>query len=314
MWSLFLCLGLKNMQALIGSKKEQTQRFLENGMRIPVTLIDVKGITVVGQKTLERDHYQAVQLGFSMKKKGTKAELGHAKGANLEKAPKFLREVKLADDEAMPEIGSELNPSEVLTPGDIVHVVGTSKGKGFAGGVKRHGFHGGPKTHGQSDRHRAPGAIGQGTTPGRVYKGKRMAGKMGNEQVTVENLEVMDVTNDGVLVVKGLVPGVINSLLTIKKVDANKKFVPLWQEKVDEPAVEETPESTEAAPSEEPQIEEAKPDEQVEASSEEVKVEEPATEEIKEEASSEVSTEENVEAPAEEVKEEVAEGEENANS
>lgn len=249
------------MQALIGQKKEQTQRFLENGTRIPVTLIDCKNNTVISVLTQEKNKYQAVQLGFSMKKKGNKAEVGHAKGAKLEGAPKFLREVPVLADEALPEVGTVLNPSEIFAPGDIVDVSGMSKGKGYAGGVKRHGFHGGPKTHGQSDRHRAPGSIGQGTTPGRVYRGKRMAGKMGNDNVTIQNLKIIDVTDDGVLVIKGLVPGVINNLILINKVGTDKKFVPLWkpadassdaealddkeamagEEKVDEPVIEEAP-------------------------------------------------------------------------
>ncbi len=227
------------MQALIGVKKIQSQRFLENGMRIPVTLIDVKGNCIIAVKTLDRDHYQAVQLGFSMKKKASRAQLGHAKGAKLEKAPKFLREVRIYDDSPLPEIGSIINPSEVFQPGDIVNVSGLSKGKGFAGVVKRHGFHGGPKTHGQSDRHRAPGAIGQGTTPGRVYRGKRMAGRMGNDNVTIRNLEIIDVTSDGLLIIKGLVPGIIDNLIYIKKVGEDKKFVPLWKEQTEEPVVED---------------------------------------------------------------------------
>ncbi len=227
------------MQALIGLKKVQSQRFLENGRRIPVTLINVKGNCVIAVKTTERDHYQAVQLGFSMKKKASKAELGHAKGAKQEKAPKFLREVRILDDSPLPEVGSIVNPAEVFQPGDIVNISGISKGKGFAGVVKRHGFHGGPKTHGQSDRHRAPGAIGQGTTPGRVYRGKRMAGRMGNENVTIRNLEIVDVTADGVLVIKGLVPGIINSLVVVNKTGEDKKFVPLWKEDDGAPAEEQ---------------------------------------------------------------------------
>lgn len=251
MWSLFCCLGvIKNMQALIGVKKSQSQRFLENGMRIPVTLIDVKGNVVVSHKTADKDKYQAVQLGFGIKKNATKAEVGHAKVAKQESAPRFLREVRILDEnDALPEIGSTLNPEEIFTPGDIIDVTGFSKGKGYQGGVKRHGFHGGPKTHGQSDRHRAPGAIGSGTTPGRVYKGKRMAGNMGNENVTVRNLEVVDVTSDGVLVVSGLVPGIINGLIYIEKVAEGKKFVPLWkpaEEAVEAPAEEVVEEKTEA--------------------------------------------------------------------
>ncbi len=240
------------MQTLIGTKKSQSQKFLENGTRIPVTLIDIKNNWVISHKTADKDKYQAVQLGFSMKKNATKAEIGHAKGAKLDKAPKFLREVRLADGEALPEVGSALNPLEVFAPGDIVDVSGFSKGKGYAGVVKRHGFAGGPKTHGQSDRHRAPGAIGQGTTPGRVYRGKRMAGRMGSDNVTIQNLEVVDVSED-ILTLKGLVPGVLNGLIVVNKVGVDKKFVPLWKEAVEEPAQDlEAPTESAAPATDEP--------------------------------------------------------------
>lgn len=281
------------MDTLIGVKKSQGQRFLENGMRIPVTLIDVKGNIVVSHKTADKDKYQAVQLGFSMKKNASRAEVGHAKRAKLDKAPKFLKEVRIYDDSPLPEVGSILNPEEVFAPGDIIDVSGFSKGKGFQGGVKRYGFHGGPKTHGQSDRHRAPGAIGSGTTPGRVYKGKRMAGNMGNENVTVTNLLVVDVTSDGVLVVKGLVPGIINGLIYVEKIGQHKKFVPLWKEPSDAEAV--------AGP--------GKVDEPVEEVSEEVKVEDVESTDQTEQVSADAATEPApvVEEKAEEPKVEVAE-------
>lgn len=227
------------MQSLIGVKKSQSQRFLENGMRIPVTFIDVKDNCVIAVKTNDRDHYQAVQLGFGIKKNANRAQMGHAKGAKLEKAPKFLKEVRIYGDSPLPQVGAIINSTEVFHLGDIVNVSGVSKGKGYAGVVKRHGFHGGPKTHGQSDRHRAPGAIGQGTTPGRVYRGKRMAGRMGNDNVTVRNLKIVDVTADGVLVINGLVPGIINGPIIVKKVSEDKKFVPLWKEDDGAPAEEQ---------------------------------------------------------------------------
>ena len=290
---------LFNMQALIGQKKSQSQKFLENGTRIPVTLIDVKDNCVIAVKTSERDHYQAIQLGFSMRKNANKALMGHAKGAKRDMAPKFLKEVRILDEsENLPEVGSILNPSDVFAPGDIVNVSGISKGKGFAGVVKRHGFHGGPKTHGQSDRHRAPGAIGQGTTPGRVYRGKRMAGRMGNENVTVRNLEIMDITADGVLIIKGLVPGIINGPIMIKKVGEGKKFVPLWREAEETPAEVDTKSSE--AKVEEPQTEEAPKDEASSENSKAKQVEE-ATEKSSEtplEAKSEES--ENVKEEASE--------------
>jgi len=218
------------MNALLGIKKDQSQRFLEDGKRIPVTLVDVKDNHVVDIKTNDRDHYSAVQLGFGIKKKASKSQIGHAKGAKLQNAPKFLREVRVVDDSPLPEIGSVLNPSEVFKPGDVVNVSGVSKGKGFAGVVKRWGFHGGPKTHGQSDRHRAPGSIGMGTTPGRVFKGKKMAGRMGTDNVTIQNLEIIDITNDGVLIIKGLVPGIKKGLLFVNKTGEDKNFVPLFKE------------------------------------------------------------------------------------
>lgn len=263
----FLCFESKfNMQALIGQKKSQGQRFLEDGMRIPVTLIDIKGNIVISHKTAEKDKYQAVQLGFGIKKNSNKAEIGHVVGAKLSSAPKFLKEVRIYDEsETLPEVGSEVNPQDVFSPGDLIDVSGFSKGKGYAGGVKRYGFHGGPKTHGQSDRHRAPGAIGSGTTPGRVYRGKKMAGNMGNDNVTIRNLEVVDITADGVLIVKGLIPGVINGLIYVKKVGQDKKYVPLWREKTEE-NLGETSEGVRAEAVDEPTTEEA-PKEEAKAES-----------------------------------------------
>ncbi len=159
----------------------------------------------------------------------------------------------------MPKVstsGTAITVSDVFVPGDIVDVTGISKGKGFAGGVKRWGFKGGPRTHGQSDRERAPGSLGQTTTPGRVYKGKKMAGRMGQETVTVKNLEVIEVTADGMLLIKGLVPGSLNSIVVVKKMGTNKKFVPLYREIVEEPviepAVEETAEAVTEVESEAP--------------------------------------------------------------
>lgn len=230
------------IQTIIGKKLGQTQGFLEDGKRIPLTKIDVSGLFVSQVKTLDKDGYEAVQLGFGENKKATKPVSGHAKKAGLSKTPRFFRESKV--DKVDVESGSEINVEEVLSAGDIIDVTGTSKGKGYAGVVKRHHFKGGPKTHGQSDRHRAPGSIGQSTTPGRVYKGKRMAGRMGAEQVTVKNLEVIELT-DGVLFVKGLVPGPISSIVEITRRGANKKHQGLYkeptaeEEKIDESKVEE---------------------------------------------------------------------------
>ena len=220
-----------SIQTILGKKIEQSQRFLENGFRIPVTQILVAGNVVVRVKTQEKDKYSALQIGFGSKKNPTRSMLGVAKTANLKTPPQFLREVRIADSETPnPTPGTIIRPTEVFKPGDVVDVIGVSKGKDYAGVVKRHHFKGGPRTHGQSDRERAPGSIGQTTTPGRVYKGKRMAGRMGHERVTIQNLMVVDV-NDDLMFVKGLIPGSVNSLVMVEKVGESKKFVPLYKEK-----------------------------------------------------------------------------------
>lgn len=203
--------------------------FLTDGKRIPVTRLFVGQNPVISIKTQEKDGYWAMQLGFGTKKNPNKATQGHTKGANT-KAPFILREVRVATADDVPSVGEMVTASAVFQPGDIIDVIGTSKGKGYAGVVKRHHFAGGPRTHGQSDRERAPGSIGQTTTPGRVYKGKRMAGRMGTQRVTVKNLQVVDVT-DKELLVKGLVPGHVNSVVMVKKVGEDKKFPGLHKPK-----------------------------------------------------------------------------------
>ena len=223
------------LQTIIGRKLGQTQGFLEDGKRIPMTRIDVSGIVVSQVKTTEKDGYQAIQLGYGINTKADKPSIGHSKKAGLTSTPRFFKESKVDKIDDV-ELGSTVNVEEILAAGDIVDVIGTSKGKGYAGVVKRHHFKGGPKTHGQSDRHRAPGSIGQSTTPGRVYKGKRMAGHMGVDQKTIQNLEVIDLT-DGILTVKGLVPGHISSIVTITRRGVNKKHIGLYKEPVAEEVV-----------------------------------------------------------------------------
>lgn len=296
------------LQALIGQKIDQTQTFLENGQRIPVTEVSVADNVVVQVKTDASDKYTAVQLGFGLKKKPIKALAGHSKKAGLEKVPSLIREAAWVGDEELPKPGDLVTVESVFQPGDIVKVTGTSKGKGFAGGVKRYGFRGGPKTHGQSDRHRAPGSIGQGTTPGRVYKGKRMAGHMGVETVTISNLVVVDVDSENKkLFVLGLVPGNKKASLLITKTGEQKKFVKLLSTKLkeDEEAAKEAEKL--AKEQEKMAAEAAKAEEQAAA-------EAPAETEIKEEAVPEqVHAEETVSTPeetvsdaTETVKEEVA--------
>lgn len=223
------------LNALIGQKIDQTQTFLENGQRIPVTEVTVTDNIVVQVKTVEKDKYNAIQVGVGTKKKPTKALIGHSKKASIETVPTLVREVAWEGNDEMPKTGDVIAVEAVFKPGDIVKVTGTSKGKGFAGGVKRHHFKGGPKTHGQSDRHRGPGSIGQGTTPGRVYKGKRMAGHMGVETVTVTNLTIVDVDpENNKLFVLGLVPGNKKGMIIVTKTGEKKKFVKLLSVKLKE--------------------------------------------------------------------------------
>src|SRR3989344_1900619 len=173
------------LNTLLGIKGKMSQTFVE-GTRVPVTLIKTGPCVIAQIKSPEKDGYWAVQLGFGQKrtKNVTKPLTGHLRGVIKDKkAPRFLREVIL-DKEPEFKVGDIVNLTDVFKRGDLVTVTGTSKGKVFAGVVKRHHFAGGPKTHGQSDRLRAPGSIGQGTTPGRVLKNKKMAGRMGSDRVT----------------------------------------------------------------------------------------------------------------------------------
>lgn len=188
-------------------------------MAIPCTVLEVGPCYVVQVKTKEKDGYEALQLGFGLRKeKRTPKPLqGHFKKANVP----FLRILKefKGFDITKYKPGDEIRVEQIFSVGDLVKVTGRSKGKGFQGVVKRHGFGGGPKTHGQSDRHRAPGSVGSSSFPSHTFKGQRMAGHMGDEQVTVRNLEVVEVIPDAnLLVVKGSVPGARNSYVKITKV------------------------------------------------------------------------------------------------
>ena len=203
----------------MGVKKGMSQTFI-GGVRYPVTKVNAGPCVITQVKNEEKDGYWAVQIGFGNKKltKISKPLRGHLKkSAKGDHAPRFLREVRL---NVKPElgVGDELKVSDIFKEGDYISVAGVSKGKGFAGVIKRWGFAGGPRTHGQSDRERAPGSIGQGTTPGRVRKGKKMAGRMGGDKVTVKNLRVISVDGENhTLTVSGSVPGAPNSLLVIRK-------------------------------------------------------------------------------------------------
>ena len=203
---------------IIGKKLGMTQVFNDNGKVEAVTVIEAGPCTVTQVKTPAKEGYTAFQLGFGEAKRLSKGEQGHIK--ELGKF-KYLREFR-AEDAGAIKVGDKIDVSQ-FQPGETLDVVGVSKGKGFAGGVKRHGFHGGPKTHGQSDRHRAPGAVGSTTTPGRVLKGLRMAGHLGDERVTVLKLKVLKADLEkNLLIVTGSVPGARNGLLLISKTTKRK--------------------------------------------------------------------------------------------
>jgi large subunit ribosomal protein L3 len=205
------------MKGLLGKKVGMAQIFDENGVVIPITLIEAGPCYITQKKTEEKDGYNAIQVGFgeTREKNANKPLTGHLKKSGTP-AIKYLREFPVLDPNAYEE-GQMIDVS-IFKIGDKVDVTGTSKGKGFAGTVKRHGFSGGPKTHGQSDRWRAPGSVGAGSTPGRVLKGMRMAGRMGNERVTVQNLKVALVDPEkNLLGIKGAVPGGKNGLIIIRE-------------------------------------------------------------------------------------------------
>ncbi len=200
------------------------EQIFQEGKRFPVTNLEAGPCIVTQVKNEAKDGYWALQVGFGTKrlKNVSKSVKGHISKVTEEggkTAPRFLREIRV-NEEPTQKVGDKILVTEVLKEGDIISVSGISKGKGFAGGVKRYHFKGGPKTHGQSDRLRAPGSIGQGTTPGRVYKGKRMAGRMGSDRVTVKNLKVLAVNPEtNQIKVSGSVPGVNGALIVITKIN-----------------------------------------------------------------------------------------------
>ncbi|MCH8892395.1 MAG: 50S ribosomal protein L3 [Chloroflexi bacterium] len=204
------------LQGFLGKKIGMTQIFREDGRVVPVTVIEAGPCVVTQVKTMETDGYEAVQLGFGEVKRRNKPLSGHLKNSRLSR---YLREVS-ADDTSEFKVGQTISV-DIFQAGEKVDVIGRSKGRGFAGVMKRWGFKGGPRTHGQSDRMRAPGSIGGGTTPGKVYKGLKMGGHMGNRRITVKGLEIIEVdTERNLLLVKGGIPGAPNGLVQIRRARA----------------------------------------------------------------------------------------------
>lgn len=203
------------MKTILGKKVGMTQVFTENGESVPVTVIEAGPCVVVQKKISEQDGYNAVQLGFGEKRENlfNKPQKGHYAKAGV-KPRRYLREVRV-ENAAGYEVGQEIK-ADIFAPGERVDVVGTSKGRGFSGGIKRHGFHRGPMTHG-SKYHRRPGSLGP-KGPARVFKGRKLPGHYGAERVTVQNLEVIRVeAGQNLLAIRGAVPGPRGGLLTIKR-------------------------------------------------------------------------------------------------
>ena len=205
------------MPGLIGKKIGMTRIFNEDGVQVPVTVIEAGPCPVVSVRSEDSDGYKAVQLGFDAQKakRTTRAEMGHAAKAGLEAAPRLMREFRIENGEDY-EVGQQLTV-ELFEPGDRVKVTGKSKGRGFQGVVKRHGFGGRPATHGHP-MSRNPGSLGPGTDPSRVIKGKKLPGRMGGARTTIRNIQIVRVDGErNLLFVKGGVPGSRDGYLLISK-------------------------------------------------------------------------------------------------
>jgi large subunit ribosomal protein L3 len=231
------------IQGLIGKKVGMTHLFSTGSRVVPVTVLQVGPCVVTQVRTAKRDGYEAVQIGYGHAKQLNSPKRGHLKPSGAES--RVLLEFE-ADDVADHAVGDAL-PLTMFQPGDVVDVTSRSKGRGFAGVVKRYRFAGGRKTHGQGDRHRAPGSIGAGTYPGRVLKGKKMPGHMGNRRVTAQNLTVEQVDIErNLLMVRGAVPGARNSTVMVRYADNTKLAERLtaeeWAELMGTPVAEVEPE------------------------------------------------------------------------
>lgn len=207
----------KNVKGLLGTKLGMTQVWDDNGNVVPVTVVEVSPNVVTQVRTADVDGYSAVQIAAGQidPRKVDKPSAGHFEKAGVTPR-RHLTEVRTPDASDY-QPGQELSVSETFEAGQLVDVVGTSKGKGFAGVMKRHNFSGGFASHGAHKNHRKPGAIGAAATPGRVFKGKKMAGRMGGERVTIQNLTVHSVDSDrGIVLIKGAVPGASGRLVFVR--------------------------------------------------------------------------------------------------
>lgn len=215
------------ISSFYGTKIKTSSVFSDKGNRVVVSHIKADPLTVTQIKSAKKDGYWSIQCAVSTKsnKSLNKPQKIHLKGAKLSECPGFLREIKLPEEPKL-KVGDQVNISEVFSPGDKVKVTGVTKGRGFAGVIKRWGFHGGPRTHGQSDRERSPGSIGQRTDPGRVWKGKKMPGHYGTDTQTIRGLQVISINkDDNQLLVTGTIPGHIKALVKITKTGQVKRKI-----------------------------------------------------------------------------------------
>ncbi len=203
-------------KGILGTKLGMTQVFDDEGQVVPVTVVQADPNTVTQVKTPESDGYTAVQLAYGKRRKVTKPLAGHLAKAGVDGGARVLAELRLPDGSDLPELGASVSV-ETFAAGDVIDVTGTSKGKGYAGVMKRHNFSGMGDGHGVKKKNRHPGAVGACATPGRTFRGTRMAGRMGGARVTVQNLEVVDVdTEHQLILVKGAVPGSDGQVVFIK--------------------------------------------------------------------------------------------------
>ncbi len=204
------------LSGYIAKKLQMTNRYSENGKRIPVTILKAQPLTVTQLRTEEKNGYSSVQVAYGSRLRLNKSVAAKLKKLKIKGIPKGFREFQKTGEEEL-KVGNPINVDNVLSIGDVVNVTGTSKGRGFAGVIKRHGFHRQGVTRGQSDRTRAPGSIGA-KTPGKVIKGKKMPGHLGNVTKTVSNLKVIDINSENnELTISGSVPGARNSWVVVTK-------------------------------------------------------------------------------------------------
>jgi large subunit ribosomal protein L3 len=202
-------------KGILGTKLGMTQVFDDDNRVVPVTVVEAGPCTVAQVKTTDTDGYSAVQLAYGERKHTTKPVQGHLAKSGVDSA-RVLAELRYAGDDDLPELGDTVT-CDVFVKGETIDVTGTSKGKGYAGVMKRHNFRGMGDGHGVKKKNRHPGSVGNASTPGRTFPGKRMAGRMGGERVTVQNLQVVDVdTEHGLILVKGAVPGANGSVVFIR--------------------------------------------------------------------------------------------------